>query len=181
MPLFRNENTLLTEQSPFSNANIRYITYAIIALLLSVVHVLLIRFIAVAAVTPDLLLILCVWIAVYEGQMTGLLAAFGAGVIFDFVSADVPGTNALAKILAVFIAGYFYKENRQKKILGSYQFLVIIVTCAFIHNLVYFFFYLQPMEMSFWKFFIRYGVATTLYTTVIASIPMLIMARKSEF
>lgn len=181
MALFREENTLITDQPVLNNPALRYIMYAIITLLTSVIHVLFIRFVTVGGVAPDLLLIVCIWIALVEGQMVGLMVAFGAGLLFDIVSADVLGTNALAKILAVFIAGYFYNENLSRRVLGTYRFLFIVLFCSFIHNLVYFFFYIQPTGINFFDFFIRYGIATTLYTTVIAIVPMLIMARKSEF
>lgn len=181
MALFREQNTLITEQPVLNNPALRYIMYAVIILLTSVINVLFMSFITVGSVAPDLLLIVCIWIALMEGQMAGLLVAFGAGLLFDIVSAEVLGTNALAKVLSVFIAGYFYNENMKRHMLGTYRFLFIVLFCSFIHNLVYFFFYIKPTEIGFFSFFVRYGIATTLYTTVMAVIPMLVMARKSEY
>lgn len=181
MALFREENTLITDRPVLNNPRLRYVMYAIVILLTSVIHVLFIRFITVGGVAPDLLLIACIWIALLEGQMVGLLMAFAAGLLFDIVSADVLGTNALAKILAVFVAGYFYKEKLAQRVLGTYRFLFIVLLCSFIHNVAYFFFYIQPTDIDFLTFFLQYGIATTLYTTVIAIVPMLVMARKSEY
>lgn len=160
---------------------LRYVAYAIIALLLAVIHVLGLNLIAVAGVTPDLLLILTVWIAVTEGQFAGQFAGFGCGLLFDIVSADVMGTNALAKAIAGFIAGYFYKEEEGRELAGSYKFLLIVLLCAFIHNLIYFFFYIRPTEIPFLLFFLKYGVASTLYTTVAAIFPMLIKSRRRSW
>ena len=157
---------------------LRYVAYAIIALMLAVVQVLGLNLIAVESVTPDLLLILTVWIAVSEGQFAGQFAGFGCGIILDIVSAAVLGTNALAKTIAGFIAGYFYKEEEGSERVGSYKFLLIVLFCAFIHNLVYFFFYIRPTEVPFLLFFLKYGVASTLYTTVAAIFPMLIKSRR---
>ena len=159
----------------------RYLTYAVTGLLLSVVHAVFSKFIAVESVTPDLLLILIVWIALTEGQFVGLIAGFVGGLIYDAVSKDVLGSNALAKTIAGFVAGYFYREGMGLDTIGSFRFLFIVTLSAFIHNLIYFFFYIQPMEVSFWSFFLIYGVAMTLYTTVAAVFPMLaVNSRRSR-
>lgn len=163
-----------------SNPALRFITYSVIALLLSVVHVVFLRFIAVSSVTPDLLLIFTVWIALTEGQFTGMFAGFLCGLLFDVVSADVLGSNALAKTLAGFAAGYFFRPAGAMLILGSFRFLLIVAISAAIHNLAYYFFYVQPMQISFWAFFLKYGVATTLYTTVAAVFPMLYINRSRD-
>lgn len=164
-----------------SNPARRIIAYAVTALILSVVHVVFLRFISVSSVTPDLLLILTVWISLVEGQFAGTLAGFTSGLLFDVASADVLGTNALAKTIAGFVAGYFYREGMAMQIIGSYRFLLIITLSGFLHNIVYFFFYIQPMQVSFLTFFLTYGVATTLYTTVGAVFPMLFVNRRQEW
>ena len=89
----------------------RGIAYVVIAMVLSVIHVVFLRFVSVVSVTPDLLLILTVWIALVEGQFVGMIAGFASGLLFDAVSADVLGSNALAKTIAGFVAGYFYREG----------------------------------------------------------------------
>ncbi|RPI65731.1 MAG: rod shape-determining protein MreD [Ignavibacteriae bacterium] len=172
---------ILDREQITSNPALRMITYAVTAMLLSVVHVVFLRFIAVTSVTPDLLLILVVWIALIEGQFTGMLAGFLCGILFDVVSADVIGTNALAKTIAGFTAGYFFRDGFGAAIIGSYRFLLIVALAGFIHNLLYFFFYIQPMQVSFYSFFLTYGVATTLYTTVAAVFPMLFVNRKKDW
>jgi len=164
-----------------SSPPLRAIAYAVAAMLLSVIHVVFLRFISVSSVTPDLLLILTVWIALYEGQFYGMVAGFACGILFDVVSADVIGTNALSKTIAGFVAGYFYREGTAAQTIGSYRFLLIIGVAAFVHNLLYFFFYIQPMQVSFGTFFLKYGVATTLYTTVAGVFPMLFLNRKRDW
>ena len=163
-----------------TNPAIRYIGYGIIAMVLSVIHVVFLRFLEVSSVTPDLLLIFTVWIALVEGQFTGMIAGFLCGVLFDVVSTDVIGTNALAKTFAGFIAGYFYRHGFIKEIIGSARFLMIVTLAGFVHNLIYNFFFLRPMQVSFIMFFVQYGVASTLYTTVAAVFPMLYVARRKD-
>ncbi|NQW30636.1 MAG: rod shape-determining protein MreD [Ignavibacteria bacterium] len=164
-----------------SNPVLRAMTYVIVALVFSVIHVVFLRFISVSSVTPDLLLILTVWIALTEGQFVGLFAGFACGLLFDVVSADVIGTNALAKTAAGFVAGYFYRENKAMMSIGSYRFLLIVTASGVVHNVLYFFFYVRPMQVSFWSFFLTYGVATTLYTTVAAVFPMLYVNRQKDW
>jgi rod shape-determining protein MreD len=163
-----------------TNPVLRYIGYGVIALLLSVVHVVFLRFMQVSSVTPDLLLIFTVFIAIYEGQFTGMIAGFLCGLLFDAISTDVIGTNALAKTFAGFVAGYFYRENQGIQIVGSLNFLLIVALSGFIHNLVYSFFFIKPMQVSFWVFFLQYGLAATLYTTVTALFLMLFVNRRRD-
>ncbi|MBM4178909.1 MAG: rod shape-determining protein MreD [Ignavibacteria bacterium] len=163
-----------------TNPVLRYIGYGVIALLLSVVHVVFLRFMQVSSVTPDLLLIFTVFIAIYEGQFTGMIAGFLCGLLFDAVSTDVIGTNALAKTLAGFVAGYFYHENHGVQFVGSFNFLLVIALCGFVHNLVYNFFFIRPMQVSFWIFFLQYGLAATLYTTVTSLFLMLYINRRRD-
>jgi len=158
----------------------RYLMYAVVGMLLSVVHLVLFKFIAVESITPDLILILVIWIALSEGQFVGLIAGFAFGLFYDVVSPNVLGTNALAKTVAGFAAGYFFKEGFAMQTIGSFRFLFIVAVCAFIHNLIYHFFYIQPMDVSFGGFFLTYGVAMTLYTTVVAVFPMLFVNRRQD-
>ena len=152
---------------------IRYIYYVVIALLLTVLHVSLIDFISIGGITPDLIIILCVWVAISEGQFIGLFGGFLFGLILDIVTMDVIGTNALSKLFVAFAAGFFFKEGAARKIIGSYKFLLIVLGCSIFHNAIYQFFYLKASEASFIMFFMKYGIATALYTTIFAIFPML--------
>jgi rod shape-determining protein MreD len=179
-PIFRDIDIIADRPPTMSNPTLRYIAYAITALILAVAHVTLLPFVAVAGVVPDILLIWAIWVALMDGQTPGMLAGFGAGLAFDIASADVLGSNALAKAVAVFIAGYFYKEGMERERTGSWLFVVLVLLCSFLHNLIYFFFYLRPTEVNVVEFFIKYGVYTTLYTGIIAIIPKLFISRKTD-
>ena len=157
---------LFEERTKDQQQLFRYIAYSIIGLLISVLQATTLSFMAIGGIAPDLLIILCIWIAIWEGQYVGIFFGFALGLVFDFVTQDVIGSNALSKTIAAFIAGFFFKENMQKITIGSYKFIIISLLCAFIHNLIYFAFYLRPSEIPFFIFFIKYGIAATLYTTV---------------
>lgn len=158
-----------------------YLWYAISGLILLLVQLNL-GYIAVGSVTPDLLVVLTVYIAVREGQFAGEIAGFLLGILFDLVSSDIVGTNALSKLLAGFVAGYFFnKQLSLSESVGSIRFLAIVGLAALVHNIVYFFFYVQPTDLSFVNFFLRHGIASSLYTTVVSAIVMLVAARKQRW
>src|ERR1041384_487305 len=108
----------------------QYLWYAIAGLILLLMQLNL-GYIAVENVTPDLLVVLTVFIAMREGQFTGMLAGFLLGLIFDLISSDIIGTNALSKMLAGFIAGYFFNEQLSvQDSIGSFRFLGIVALAA---------------------------------------------------
>jgi rod shape-determining protein MreD len=151
-----------------------------LSVLLSLAHLLIVRWIGIAGVTPDLLLILVVWITLSTGQLPGTIAGFLVGLLMDGLTGDVLGTNALSKTAAAFVAGYFYNENKVALTLGHYPALLITLLCAVIHNVIYYFFHVRYAEMTMNTFITKYGVASALYTTVLAIVPMLITARRAD-
>ncbi len=154
--------------------------YLGLAVLLSLAHLLIVRFMSIDGVTPDLLLILVVWIAISNGQMSGVIAGFVIGLVMDGITGDVPGTNALSKTIAGFIAGYFFNENKVYLTLGNYPALLITLLCAVIHNFVYYFFHVRYSDMTFSVFIYKLCIASAFYTTLFAIIPMIVTARKRE-
>jgi rod shape-determining protein MreD len=158
-----------------------YLWYAISGLILLLVQLNL-GYVAVESITPDLLMILTVFIAIREGQWTGQIAGFVLGLLFDIISSDIIGTNALAKMLAGFVAGYFFNEQLGlADAVGRFRFLGIVALSAIVHNIVYFFFQVQHTDLAFVGFFLRYGFAATLYTTVVSALIMLVAARKQRW
>jgi hypothetical protein len=69
-------------------------------------------------------------------------------------------------------------ETREREITGSARFPIIVALCALLHNLIYYFFYLRLTEIDFVQFFLRYGAATALYTTVLSAIPPLLISSR---
>lgn len=171
---------LVAQSREMKTFPVRYIYYAVIALILSIIDMLFIDIIQIEGITPDLLLILCIWIALAEGQFVALFAAFGIGLVYDLISADVVGTNALAKVSAAFVAGFFHKERNLKQNLNSIRFVLVVLLAAFVHNIIYYFFYIKAGEMQFFSFFLRYGIAASFYTTIISIIAILVKIPEKE-
>ncbi len=157
------------------------IWYAIAALILLLLQ-LNAGYVSVENVVPDLLVIYVVVVALLEGQFAAIIAGFAVGLAYDFVSSDVPGWNALAKLVVGFLAGFFYEEGLAPAgSIGGFRFLGIVALTAFVHNVIYYFFYVQPADLSFTSIFLRGGLAGTLYTTVIGAVVMLVAARKKAW
>ena len=160
----------------------RLIWYAIAALFLILAQLNL-GFIAVENVVPDLLVIFVVVLALLEGQFTAIVGGFILGLAYDWIGGnEIVGTNALGKMLAGFIAGFYYEEGVEiHGSIGNFRFLAVLAFATFVHNVVYYFFYVQPADLSFWTFLFRGGIAGVLYTTVVAALVMLVAARKKEW
>lgn len=153
--------------------NKRLILYAFLTILLSFFQMIGLGIVAIDGITPDLLLILTVWIALREGRFVGMLSGFFIGYFFDLISLDTPGTNALAKVIVAFIAGMLFKEGKENLILGSFRFLIYVFACAVINNMIYFTLRIKLVDFTFQAFILKYALAFSFYTTVFAIFPML--------
>ena len=159
----------------------RLIWYTIAALFLLLAQLNL-GLISVENVVPDLLVIYVVILALLEGQFSAIIGGFLVGLAYDWISSDIDGANALSTMFAGFVAGFFYEENLEVQgAIGTFRFLGIVAGATFVHNIIYYFFYVQPADLSFWNFFLRGGLAGVLYTTVIAAVVMLVAARKKNW
>lgn len=155
--------------------------YGSIGIILQIVQLNL-GYIAVSEIQPDVLVIFTVVIALRHGQFAGVLSGFGIGLIFDLISGNIPGTNALAKLLVGFLAGAFFNEQNitLQQAVGNIRFLGVAALTTLLHNLIYYFFYVQPTDLTFMTLFVNNGIAATLYTTALAVLVMLFASRKRE-
>lgn len=158
----------------------RVFFYIVLSLLFVVLDSTLIKFLSIANIVPDILVIWIVYIAVREGQMAGTTAGFfiGLATTMTGTTGGMFGLAALAKTLTGFIAGYFYNENKIYNTLGGYQFIVIVGIASLVHDILYFTIFLQGSGLSWMQSVLSYGVPTTAYTAMVALLPMFAFARK---
>ncbi len=121
--------------------------------------------------------IFIVYLAVREGQTYVLPWGFLLGLVLDLTTGTVIGLSALSKTVAAFTAGYFFSENKISMILGTYRFLLFVLITAFIHNAIYFAVFTLGTDIGFFGAVFGTGLASALFTTTIAVIPMLVNAR----
>ncbi len=159
----------------------RHIGYALKAVVLLIVQANLVDMISLKGITPDLLLIFIVYLAVKEGQMYVLPWGFSLGLVLDLSTGTVIGLSALSKTVAAFTAGYFFSENKIVMTRATYRFLLLVFFTAFVHNAVYFVIFTMGSDIGFFGAMFGVGLASALFTTTIAILPMLVTARGRSF
>jgi rod shape-determining protein MreD len=157
---------------------IRHFKYFLFALLLMIIQTKVMSVFSLEGITPDLLLIWLIYVAIKNGQLTATVWGFAIGIMFDMATGNFIGLSALSKTIAGFIAGYFYNENKATMTLGSYRFVIIVLLTSFVHNAIYFTAFTRGSEIGLWRAIFLYGLATTFYTAAVTLLPMFIFARK---
>ena len=155
----------------------RYLRYLLAAFVLILVQKVFVSLISIERISPDVLLIFVVYLALREGQIVSTSAGFLLGLAMDIMSGELLGLAALSKTVSGFIAGYFYNKEKSIETPGTYLFIVIILLSSLVHNVIYFTVYIQGTEIDFWMSLLRYGLWTSLYTSIVGLIPMLISRR----
>jgi len=119
-------------------------------------------------ITPDLVLIVLVYISLKEGKMWGITAGFISGFIIDLMSGTFLGLLALSYTIACFIVGNF--KNAEERNLRSMNFILITGLAAMITNSLYFeiFFQSAASTMSVIEVMYKYIVTSSLYTMLIS-------------
>jgi rod shape-determining protein MreD len=157
----------------------RYTLYVLISVILVVVQTKLMRLLTVEGITPDILTIWVVFLALREGQLPASIWGFVIGLAFDLATGNFLGLSALSKTICGFFSGYFYNENKMLQTLASYRFLMVVLFASVIQNTVYFIIYSQGSEISFLRAIFQVGLATAFYTTTWTLLPMFAFARRS--
>jgi rod shape-determining protein MreD len=158
---------------------------AIIDIALTILFVLLqttiAQYVAVAGLSPDIALIWIVYLSLRRGQITGTVAGFFTGLVLDLLSGNdgMLGLAALSMTAGGFMAGYFFNENKTLQTLGSYRFILIILSVSLVHNLIYFIIFLQGSGAHWWQAILLYGIPAALYTAAVGLIPTFVFARRA--
>ncbi len=156
----------------------RYLRSAFVLIILLVVQTVFVPFMILRGVVPDVLLIWVVYIALRRGQVEATVVGFIVGLLQDVTATQFLGLAALAKTIAGFAAGYFYNENQTEQTLSSYRFVMIVVVCSLIHNVVYFTIFLQGAGVPLVSTMLQFSFTTALYTSALSFLPMFAFARK---
>ncbi len=144
-----------------------YLKYALAFVVLIVIQVSFMWLIAISKynITPDIVIILVIYLGYARGHIAGVVSGFIAGLILDMLSGSFIGLSALTYCLAGFISGYF---NRQPGDESSKKVSVIgiIFMCTLVAYTIFFAIYFQGSAISFFEIFLKYVITTTIYTTV---------------
>ena len=88
------------------------------------------------------------------------------------------GLSAFTKTLAGFLAGYAFSENKTLQTLSTSRFPFIVAIVALVHNQFYFLVSLQGSDIPLESVVLRYGVPATIYTGLLALLPMFVFSRR---
>ncbi len=86
----------------------RHLKYLFLSIVLLLVQAKTMTLLTLEGITPDLLVIWVVILALKEGQLTAMPWGFGIGLAFDLITGNFLGLSALTKTVAAFTAGYFF-------------------------------------------------------------------------
>src|SRR3989304_9532528 len=149
------------------------IRYVLITGALVVLQSTFVQFIAIENITPDILVVWVVFLALRYGQIHATVAGFILGLIMDIISGSFVGLASLSKTVCGFVAGYFYNETKTAQILATYRFALLVFFTSLIHNLIYFTIFVQGSELPFWRTLALFGLSTSVYTSVLSFLPIL--------
>lgn len=150
----------------------------IVGLVLTLIQLVVIPFISINGIVPNIVLIYLIFYSLKHGQIAGTFFAFFMGFMYDVASAGLIGSGMFSYTLAAFIAGYFYKEDIYEII----QNRKIIMILFMLSSTLFFFFYsvfgIESINIEDQYSYFVYAVFSALYTALIASTVYLIPRNK---
>ncbi len=152
--------------------------FALLAGLLFLVQMTFVPLIPVAGFTPDLLILWLVVMGIRRGRMEAMLGGFLIGLLHDLTATQFLGLAALSKAITGYVAGAFFNENTAEQTLGSYRFVLTTLLLSVVHNVIYFVVFYQGVERSVLAATVITTVGTSLYTTIVAILPMFWFSRR---
>lgn len=155
----------------------RGLIYVIFALITAPIQTSLIYIIEIDEYSPDLLLLLVVWIVLKEGRFRGIVFAFSAGLLLDFISSGNLGVNALAKTVSAFGVGFFFKAEKKEANTHTFRFVWFVMLGSIINFAIYYFLNMDYLEFSWDSYFFLNIPASSVYTSVLASIIVLLFPK----
>ncbi len=155
----------------------RYVWYAGMMLVLVALHVSVVPLISVGDAIPSLPLIGLVFIALHEGATPGMLYAFPAGLMIDLYMGEVVGISALALVVSTFAVGLFFDAEKTARVIRSPRVVALVLLAAAIFGLIYVFAYFQSLSFDLNAILLQHVLASAVYTAVLSTIPVLILAR----
>lgn len=154
------------------------VRFAVIALALFLVQTTFVPLIPVAGFTPDLLIPWLVAVGIRRGRLEATLGGFLLGLLHDLTTTQFLGLAALAKSVTGYAAGSFHNENTAEQTLGSYRFVLTTLVLSVLHNVVYYSIFYQGVERSVIVATLASTVGTSLYSAVVAILPMFWFSRR---
>jgi rod shape-determining protein MreD len=155
----------------------RVVKYLLLFSSFLLVQVSLIPLLTIYDVAPDLLFIGVVLSAIRHGAIAAMVTGFIAGLAQDAVGTHLYGLQALAKVVAGFVAAYFARDKLKFDLQVT---LGIALAAALAHNLIRDGIYYFDADFGLWYTIVRYVIPNSLYTLVLTAIAHLLFTKRFE-
>ncbi|MDQ7816991.1 MAG: rod shape-determining protein MreD [Melioribacteraceae bacterium] len=128
-------------------------------------------------ISPNLILVLIVYFTMLYGQIYGTILGFVLGFLFDIISGGLLGASMLSFTVSVFIAGYFYNENKVDTNTATFLFTIIVFLCGSINSFLFSSIAISNPDVKLISLILEIGLLPGLYTAVF-SLPIVIFTTK---
>ncbi len=143
-----------------------WVKYGSLLLLALLIESNLSRFYELGIHTPDLLLILLIFISIKEGKIRGTLTGFSVGLIQDLiVTVGFLGLSSFSKSITAFVMGYFSESRRSRIFPGI---LIPTIIGIFINNIIVTMFRSAGSSEGILSAFVTKAIPSSIYSFVIA-------------
>ncbi len=141
----------------------------------------IIPFVSIFGIVPDLVLILLVYFTLRMGQMHGTILGFVYGFLLDLITGNIFGSAMISKTLSGFVAGYFFNENKLDIYFKSVVFSLIVLLGASFDAFIFSFFSSIELEKTIVQRFFEQGLLPGIYTSVISFLVVMFHPRRNPF
>lgn len=158
----------------------RILGYLALAVAAIILQKFLDNYASVEGVSPQLIILVVVYISLREGQLFGMGSGFTIGLMNDLLATHFIGYTSFVGVMAGFVAGFFFKESDVELAARSFSFAWISAITLGITQLA-----ALPIiasgELNYFYVFLKFTLGTTAYTSVIAMIIVFVNGRKSRY
>lgn len=136
------------------------------------------NFYAIGNYTPDLFVILVVYISLNEGKISGTLAGFSIGLVQDLVlSVGFLGLSSFSKSLSGFLVGFFTNSRRARKYPGILIPAIIGISVSHLFSTV---FRSIGSEEGIISSIFLLSLPSAIYTFIVANFVLMILKSEME-
>ena len=120
--------------------------------------------ISIAGFSPDLVLLILVYIGITGGQIEATVFGLCSGFLIDIYAPETLGINALANAVVGFAVGF----SRVGVVAEDLQVQALILLLAtLLHDFIFFTFYSISDPLNIFFLLARHGLGTAVYTTLL--------------
>ena len=151
----------------------RLVKYIVIGVVILLAQLIIIDWIRIQNIKPDLMMLFIMYLGYREGRITGMLMGFGFGLLQDLSTASVfIGLAALSKTVVGFGAGSLKGKFTAVNPVVLYAVAALILITG---QFIYFGIYYAASSLPTAELFFRIILPASAYTVVLGSILMVIL------